>query len=50
MTADENHTGFASFPLSVLSVYERNAGPLIGGDMTADEFTKQAQSAFTKSK
>lgn len=50
MQAEENHTGFASFPLSVLAVYERNAAPLIGGDLTIDEFTEQAQSAFDKSK
>lgn len=50
MQNPENHTGFAAFPLTVLAVYERNAAPLIGGTMTVGEFTKQAQSAFTKSK
>lgn len=50
MENPENHTGFAAFPLTVLAVYERNAAPLIGGTMTADEFTQQAQAAFAKSK
>lgn len=50
MQNDENHTGFASFPLTVLAVYERNAAPLMSGSMTAGEFTEQAQSAFAKSK
>ena len=45
-----NHTGFAAFPLSVLAVYERNAGSLIGGTMDEKTFTEQAQSAFAKSK
>jgi len=42
----ENHTGFSSFPLPVLAVYERNASLLIGGEMTADEFTEQAMTAY----
>lgn len=46
----DNHTGFASFPLTVLAVYERNAAPLIGGTMSVDEFTSQAQAAFRKSR
>lgn len=46
----ENQTGFASFPVTVLAVYERNAAPLIGGTMTAEKFTEQAQAAFDKSK
>lgn len=45
-----NHTGFAAFPLTVLSVYERNAAPLIGGTMSESDFTKQAQSAFEQTK
>lgn len=50
MENPENHTGFASFPLPVLAVYERNASSLIGGTMTPDQFTEQAQAAFAKSK
>jgi len=45
-----NHTGFAAFPLTVLAVYERNASSLIGGTMTAAQFTDQAQAAYTKSR
>ncbi|MGH3472225.1 MAG: ABC transporter substrate-binding protein [Nocardioidaceae bacterium] len=44
-----NHTGFAAYPLTVLAVYERNAAPLIGGTMTEQDFTQQAQSAFQQS-
>lgn len=44
----ENHTGFASFPLTVLAVVERNAVPLISGTMTVDEFFDQANRAFDK--
>ncbi|MGA8296947.1 MAG: extracellular solute-binding protein [Acidimicrobiales bacterium] len=44
-----NHTGFEAFPLTVLSVYERNAAPLIGGTMSVSAFTKQAQTAFAES-
>lgn len=47
---EENHTGFAAFPLTVLAVYERNAAPLISGSMSAEEFTEQAQSAFDQSR
>lgn len=50
MQNPENQTGFAAFPVTVLAVYERNAAPLIGGTMTLDAFTKQAQAAYTKSK
>lgn len=41
-----DHTGFEAFPLTVLAVYERNAAPLIGGTLSANDFTSQAQSAF----
>lgn len=47
---EENHTGFAAFPLTVLAVYERNAAPLIDGSMSAEEFTEQAQSAYDQSR
>lgn len=50
MQNENNHTGFASFPLTVLAVLERNAAPLIGGTMTPEGFLGQAQSAFAKSK
>ena len=50
MQNPENHTGFASFPVTVLAVYERNAAPLIGGTLSVADFTKQAQAAFDKSK
>lgn len=50
MQNPENHTGFASFPVTVLAVYERNAAPLIGGTLSVEDFTKQAQAAFNKSK
>ncbi len=50
MQNPENHTGFASFPVTVLAVYERNAAPLIGGTLSVEDFTKQAQAAFDKSK
>ncbi|MFD4423069.1 ABC transporter substrate-binding protein [Agromyces sp. NPDC058484] len=50
MQNPENHTGFAAFPLTVLAVYERNAAPLISGDMSVETFTEQAQAAFEKSK
>jgi ABC-type glycerol-3-phosphate transport system substrate-binding protein len=49
VTNPDNHTGFASFPLPVLAVYERNASSLIGGTMTAEEFTQQAQAAYEQS-
>ncbi|TAM70649.1 MAG: extracellular solute-binding protein [Microbacteriaceae bacterium] len=44
----ENHTGFMAFPLTVLSVYERNASSLIGGSMSSQTFTAQAQSAWAQ--
>lgn len=44
-----NHTGFEAFPLTVLSVYERNAALLIGGSMSVSTFTSQAQTAFEQS-
>jgi raffinose/stachyose/melibiose transport system substrate-binding protein len=44
-----NHTGFEAFPVTVLSVYERNAAPLISGSMSVSTFTSQAQSAFAQS-
>ncbi|GAA1318307.1 ABC transporter substrate-binding protein [Leucobacter albus] len=46
---DENHTGFSSYPLEVLAVIERNAGPLISGKLSRDEFLEQAIRAFDKS-
>lgn len=49
MQNPENHTGFAAYPLTVLAVYERNAAPLIGGDLSVEEFTEQAQAAYEKS-
>jgi len=45
-----NHTGFEAFPLTVLAVYERNAGSLISGSMSVAAFTSQAESAFEQSK
>lgn len=45
----ENHTGFSSYPLEVLAVVERNAGPLISGKLSRDEFLEQAIRAFDKS-
>lgn len=45
----DNHTGFAGFPLPVLAVYERNASSLIGGTMSLEEFTQQAQTAYDQS-
>lgn len=48
ITNPENHTGFASFPLTVLAVVERNAAPLISDSMTVDEFLEQAVRAFEK--
>lgn len=44
----ENHTGFSSFPLELLAVVERNAGPLVSGKMTVDEFFDQANRAYEK--
>jgi ABC-type glycerol-3-phosphate transport system substrate-binding protein len=44
-----NHTGFEAFPLTVLSVYERNAAPLISGSMSVATFTSQAETAFSQS-
>ncbi len=46
---DENHTGFSSYPLEVLAVIERNAGPLVSGKLSRDEFLEQAIRAFDKS-
>jgi len=46
----ENQSGFPAFPLPVLSSFEQNAAPLMGGTMTVDAFITQAQSAFAKSK
>lgn len=43
-----NHTVSAAFPLTVLSVMERNAVPLISGTMTEDEFFDQLSRADTK--
>lgn len=48
ITNEANHTGFASFPLEVLAVVERNAVPLISGSMTVDEFLDQAVRAFER--
>lgn len=45
---EENHTGFASFPLEVLAVVERNAVPLLSGSMTVDEFLEQAARAYER--
>lgn len=46
----DNHTGYPSFPLPVLAVYERNASSLIGGTMSLEEFTQQAQTAYDQSR
>lgn len=45
---EDNHTGFASYPLEVLAVIERNAAPLISGKLSRDEFLEQAIRAFDK--
>lgn len=47
---EDNHTGFASFPLEVLAVAERNAAPLISGQMDKDEFFSQLDRAYSKTK
>lgn len=49
MQNHENHTGFASFPLTVLAVAERNAAPLMSGTMSTDEFFEQLVRAHDKS-
>lgn len=43
-----NHTGFASFPLPVLAVIERNAVPLMSRDMDVEAFLSAAQRAFRR--
>lgn len=43
-----NHTGFAVFPLPVLAVIERNAVPLMSGDMDVTRFLDAAQRAFRR--
>ena len=45
-----NHTGFAAFPLPVLAVIERNAVPLMSGEMDVDQFLNAAQRAFRRFK
>ncbi|MFI7066834.1 ABC transporter substrate-binding protein [Kribbella sp. NPDC050124] len=49
MRLPDNHTGFSSFPLPVLAVYERNAAPLLSGDMSLDKFTQEAKTAYEQS-
>jgi len=45
-----NHTGFAAFPLTVLAVIERNAVPLMSGEMDVDQFLSAAQRAFRRTR
>ena len=44
----DNHTGFAVFPLPVLAVIERNAVPLMSGEMSVARFLDAAQRAFRR--
>ena len=46
----DNHTGFAVFPLPVLAVIERNAVPLMSGNMDVTKFLDAAQRAFRRFK
>ena len=46
----DNHTGFAVFPLPVLAVIERNAVPLMSGEMSVERFLDAAQRAFRRFK
>lgn len=46
----DNHTGFAVFPLPVLAVIERNAVPLMSGEMSVARFLDAAQRAFRRFK
>lgn len=50
LTLPGNHTGFAAFPLTVLSVIERNAVPLMSGDMDVEQFLNAAQRAFSRTR
>lgn len=44
-----NHTGFASFPLTVLAIIERDASPLIQGTITPEELFENLDRAFQRS-
>lgn len=50
LSLPDNHTGFAAIPLTVLAVIERNAVPLMSGDMSAEEFVESMQSAFLRTR
>lgn len=41
----ENHTGFAAFPVPVLASLERNAVPLMAGDLSTEELLAKAATA-----